>query len=643
MGFSALYRNIIIAVLPVLCAYSWNSRAQTKELHEVKVKHRRKAASGSPDVKLQGFAPGMQQLSVDSQWQQQYRMQQLSQLLTQQFSVFVKSYGINSLATLNFRGASAAQSQVYWNGVPLNNASFGATDVSLLTVNQFDKIHLLYGGSSALTGSGNVGGALLLDNDLHTSDSLRSSTSVGLEWGSYRSGRINLRQSFSGKRWSISANLNAQRADNNFHYTNSANQDVQMTHAALRSASGMLNVLYQLSDYSSIKAAFWLIDYKREIPPALFEAASVKLQRDHAYRGMLQWQHSRSAGTFYSKLALSVEQMHYTDSAAALDTRNQVVQLYQETGWKRALSEHQNLLLFVPVNISGTHPERDSQSRYQYRIAIAAAYQLGLFREKARLSVAARTEQINERTVFLPGINGSFQAFSFLTLKANLQRSFRAPTLNELFYNPGGNPALKPEYGWSADAGYELLVPAGRRVALKHELALFDRRIHDWVLWFGGSVWTPHNIATVHSRGLETVNTLTVQLPRYWRLWLGLNTSFVLATTVESYLPGDGSIGKQIPYTPRYNGQGNIGCSWKQFSCNYNHTYTGYRFVTVDESQFLEPFQTGNIYLSYRQPVSTVVLTCSAGMNNIWNSTYQVVNARPMPGRNWNFGLSVSL
>ena len=34
-----------------------------------------------------------------------------------------------------------------------------------------------------------------------------------------------------------------------------------------------------------------------------------------------------------------------------------------------------------------------------------------------------------------------------------MARSYRAPTLNERYWVPGGNPALLPEAGWGSEAG----------------------------------------------------------------------------------------------------------------------------------------------------------------------------------------------
>jgi hypothetical protein len=80
-------------------------------------------------------------------------------------------------------------------------------------------------------------------------------------------------------------------------------------------------------------------------------------------------------------------------------------------------------------------------------------------------------------------------------------------TLNELYYFPGGNTSLKPEQGWSQDAGYSLSFKSGP-ISLFHDVSVFNRNIHDWILWVGGAIWTPHNISEVHSRGVETENNI---------------------------------------------------------------------------------------------------------------------------------------
>ncbi len=265
-----------------------------------------------------------------------------------------------------------------------------------------------------------------------------------------------------------------------------------------------------------------------------------------------------------------------------------------------------------------------------------------LLNKRLDLAANARLEEVNTNSFLLPGASASYSLTKWLLLRANAQKTYRTPTLNELYYSPGGNPTLKPEHGWSEDAGYTMHIGNGNFM-LSHSLSGFNRDIKDWIIWMGGAIWTPHNIAEVHSRGLETENRLEYHVSSHAVLHFGINTSYVLATTVSSAIANDGSVGKQIPYMPRYNGQINCGIAINRFYVNYNHTYTGYRFTVADESQYLQPYNTGNVQLMYPTKLGKYPLMLNGQLNNIWNEQYTIVSSRPMPGINWLAGVRFTL
>lgn len=634
----------IAGFLVLLFLFANTASAQERPLKEVRIKHKRAANNQLEDERLKSFAPGMKILQIDSQTLAQYSMQNLAQLLTQQLPVFIKSYGINSIATLNFRGSSAAQSQVLWNGVPLNNASLGLADISLLSNSNFERINIAYGGSSALLGSGNVGAAILLDNKFERIDSLKKiQTNIAFEAGSFNQYKFAVQEQFATQKLFITLKLSVQSTENNFTYKNQDHVVQKMHNAALKSISGMLNLGYKINATTQINFSLWQQYFDREIPPALFEKYSVKSQQDASFKTLFEVKKTIAKGDiFYSRTSFMRDEMQYSDSASNLHSNNSTYQLYQEAGWKKSINRHHHFIVFIPINIAWTTPQNDSTPRFQNRFALATSYKFTSLQDRLNTAVNFRAEQINDQSVFLPGANASYQLCNVLTLRANVQRSYRVPTLNEWYYQPGGNPNLKPEKGWSEDAGYELKLPISSHILLTHDLSIFNRSIYNWILWFGGSIWTPHNIAKVHSRGIETFNSLLWKSGK-WKFNLGLNTSFVLATTQQSDIPGDGSIGKQIPYSPRYNGQANAGVGYRNFLVNYNHTYTGYRFTTTDESQFLVPYQTGNFYANYKASFRKLNCGLSFYCNNLWNVEYKVVNLRPMPGRNYALGINFSL
>ena len=87
-----------------------------------------------------------------------------------------------------------------------------------------------------------------------------------------------------------------------------------------------------------------------------------------------------------------------------------------------------------------------------------------------------------------------------------MSRNFRFPTLNDLYFLPGGNPDLKKEHGISYDGGVSFAVGRGGSYSLHGEATWFDSYIDDWIVWlptFKG-FWTPKkNIKEVHAYGVE--------------------------------------------------------------------------------------------------------------------------------------------
>lgn len=640
---------------------SLRAQSQRDTLDEVEISER--SRDTATDVRRL-FTAGQQTQSIEKVYRDLYRSQSLANLLSQQTPVFVKSYGINGIATLSLRGASAAQSTVLWNGVPILNPALGVADISILSTGLFDRISLLYGGSAALYGSGNVGGALLLEQSqaTFTKDKLVDLT---LGTGSFGRRDLGLKAAWQNERWQVSIRGFYQYAKNNFTYTDALQEQHQLSNAKLEAGGALMTADYRIGKKATqdqaLSLQLWYQQYQREIPPALFEQYSVKKQNDASLRSLLSWYKQGKRSYFYAKASLNREYLHYEDGVLLPDNRNHVTQYYQELGWKFRLDAPERrhgythtVLFFMPLQYAVAKGNNISDKESQFRPALVLTYSLAAWKGRLKANAALRQEWVNgDAAPLLPGAGADLTLWQLkrsridvqLGLQSNVQRSYRIPTLNELYYFPGGNQNLKPEQGWNTDGGYELKLALHNKQSepvldIDHQIHVFNRNIHDWIYWLGGAIWTPYNIAEVHSRGLETDNTLTYTIGAV-KIHAGMKYAYVLSTTVSSYQPNDGSAGKQIPYAPRYNGQFNVGGSFKRLFLNYNHTYTGYRFVTVDESQYLKPYQTGNLQAMYTWAHKGYRIGISGQVQNIWNKPYEVVNARPMPGRYWLLSLQL--
>ena len=593
------------------------------------------------DVKQDLFAPGEEVVALDSAVLKKYQLSGLSDLLAGQTSVFVKSYGLNGLATLNIRGSSAAQTAVYWNGVPIQNAALGIADVSTMPVYFMGRVGVVYGSSSALWGSGNVGGAVVLHTDGQRPDSPFSHPEVLMGVGSFGQRYLGLGESLGGKRWSITAKYFGQSATGNFDYTDVYGQHRQLANSGTWGNAASLSGVWLLPKDFMLTYALWYSNNYREIPPAMFEAYSDKKQASTDFRAVAELERVRNERHWYARTSFVGQSLRYDDDTVLLHTKGTVNQWYGEVGVRGDFWADGKFLLFCPIQFAQLTGTTVTQTRQQSVTAIAAAVDYRFFKRCLNVAVNFRTEDAAGNVVVLPGADASMLVVHGLKLRANLQQTYRLPTLNELYYFPGGNPGLKPERGIAADGGYTFDIQ-WKDIDFQSNGSYFDRDVHNWILWLGGAVWTPQNIAEVQSHGVETRNVVSWHI-HDWCLTMGVSTTYVIATTVQSSLPGDGSIGKQIPYTPRYSGQAHLGVIRKKVELEYAHVYTGYRFITTDESEWLTPYQTGQVSAMIHLSVWRTRCDVFARCGNIWNTRYQVVAERPMPGTNYIGGIKFGL
>ncbi|MFT3885650.1 MAG: TonB-dependent receptor [Flavobacteriales bacterium] len=122
---------------------------------------------------------------------------------------------------------------------------------------------------------------------------------------------------------------------------------------------------------------------------------------------------------------------------------------------------------------------------------------------------------------------------------------------------------------------------------------------------------------------------------------LGVGTSYVVSTNQVAKSAYDGSVDKQLIYVPLYSGNARLGVVRKSCSLSVGATYTGYRYTSTDNKQFLEPYWLLNATASVRivrRPHWYADLFVNA--DNLLGAEYEVMLSRPMPLRSTQAGIS---
>lgn len=562
----------------------------------------------------------------------------LGDFLQREGNVYIKLYGGNSLSTLSVRGSSASQTLVLWNGLPIQSAMLGLLDLSLLPLNFNDKVSLQAGGNSSAWGSGAIGGVLSFENssDFNNKIGIQYHSSIG------SFGNINqqLRFKFGTKHFQSDTRLVYQKAENDIVYRPDPSLDrLRQEHAAFKQAAILQSFYIKPNQYHELGIHAWLQQSQKELPPTLTQTNSEASQEDRFQRFLMTYTYKRFKHKIAFKAAYFKEKQQFEDAQIRLIANNDFNTALAELSYSYSINVNHAVELINTNNYTSAESKSYDGQQYLLRTALAGVYKF----EKKRLAFKAslRGEVANGR-ILLPTtyLGAEFKLNSNVLLKAKITRDFRLPTLNDLFWEPGGNPDLLPEQGWSQEIGvvYDKKIKAHR---LTLSQTAYNRNIDNWIFWAPSSTnfyWSASNIAKVWSWGTESRIAYTYQKPK-WSLNYIFTGNYTSSTYRVSLDLPKIEKGDQLFYTPEYQIRNEIQFTKGPILFKYQHLFFGQTTGANDE---IPAYQIGNIQLAYRFTQNKVGSLLFLNLNNIYNKTYIVVERRPVPGVNYQIGININ-
>ena len=90
----------------------------------------------------------------------------LTSLLNFNSPIYFKENGLGMVSSPSFRGTTAQQTAVIWNGININSQLNGQTDFNVISTSNYNTIAVRSGGGSVIYGSSAIGGSVHLNNEL---------------------------------------------------------------------------------------------------------------------------------------------------------------------------------------------------------------------------------------------------------------------------------------------------------------------------------------------------------------------------------------------------------------------------------------------------------------------------------------------
>ncbi len=631
---------------------------------------------------------GVQQTKLDSVALKENISFSMADVLTFNSSIFVKSYGRATLSTVAFRGTSPSHTQVSWNGMKINNPMLGMTDFSMIPSYFIDDASLLHGTSSVNETGGGLGGAVKLSTKPADADGFGVQYIQGI--GSFKSFDEFLRLTYGNDHWQISTRAVYSSSPNDYKFLNRDKKEnvydenmniIDQYYPVERNRSGSYKDLHILQEvyYNTGKGDrlglnAWYINSNRELAMLTVDHGSDtdfdNRQREQTFRGVLSWDHIRrnwkvaaKGGYTYTWMAYDYKRdlgngvmAHMTRSRSSINTiyGQAEGEYYIGNKWlfTANLSMHQHFVESRDKNIvlqqGGNGILGYRKARPELSGSVSAKWRPT---ERLGMSLVIREEMFGrEWTPIIPAffIDGVLSKRGNIAAKASVSRNCRFPTLNDLYFLPGGNPDLKKESGWSYDAALSFAVGKQNVYSLSGSASWFESFIKDWIIWLPTTkgFFSPDNIKDVHAYGVELQADLNVALTKEWQL--GLNGTFSWTPSInvgEPRTPADKSVGKQLPYVPERSSTITGRLSWRRWVFLYKWCYYSERYTMssndISLSGKLPPYFMSNISLEKSIPLKHIELSAKGVINNLFNEQYLSVLSRPMPGINFQIFLGI--
>lgn len=548
----------------------------------------------------------------------------LTSFLKKYTNIYMKEQGEGMVSSISMRGSGASHTAVFWNGVPINSSLNGQTDFNTLYTSSFNAISIKKGGGSVFLGSGAIGGALNLENKLYFKN--KTSAIVQASVGSYNSFSSNIQVNHSTNKTAIEIGVNGNTSKNNYSYYNT---DLRNKNGELKHYSVLLNAGIKLNQENSLYIKSALNNSDRNTSGTLTTTNNANMDFDNQ-SFLLGWLKSSSRFESEFKTAYLKENYIYTFNKENPDffSENVGEKYFSNYSFNYFLNQDMQLSLGASYEYL-TGKGTDIQDSNRQKLAFFGSFH-HVLSQKFKYNISVREDLSSAYKIpFVYSLDSKYHWHKNHSASFNISTNFRTPSLNDLFWQPGGNPNLKPEENLSSELGYEWANPF-----FNLGINLFSSRSKNLIQWrrITDSFWQPVNIQKLNAQGFEFSIASSKEFNQH-KIDTSLSYSFTESRDKDTQM--------QLIYVPKQLGNLLLSYSYKNWFFELNENYIGKVFITSSNTQSLDDYLLSNFRIQHEFLNKKLIFALA--VNNLFNTDYEIVSSRPMPNRNLNLLITYKL
>lgn len=587
-------KNLIVSVLPLLTPVLLYSQADTLWTANV-------LSQNSRSIEIKTKADS---LVVD--------LSSASDYLNKDSRFILKQYSPGSVVTSSFGGASSEQSRVLWDGIDISSMASGVLDLSLVPASMLGSSALYDGiNGGAIAPMGSVGALNLTTTILkgRGTSTLFSASSIG-------------DRGFFGHSWGnigtvrYQSSLRSTSGTNNYPYT-IGNLSGTLSGNSFNDLTYLQSFQGKLSKWNW-QSTLWYTQSEKNNSGSVLTPNYINHLEDEVLRFKYALRNRSNQWQVY----LSREWQAYTDTNSSwiIQDTNRYSQATMQYAYRTEYQE-----LFITANYFSA----DGSNRDAYAFLPHVLYNLSLSKKDKMILKGAGYQN-----------NAHFGAHYIRTnSRGDFQNQFalgtyyRLPTLNELYWNPGGNPDLDAERSYGMK--YSLRRKGNLRFNLTSDQLYYDKMIQ-WTPGSSGN-WSPQNYYSVYT------SSTTMTLARNWAKFnANMNLTHQFSRVLATMNNDPAIVGKSLIYRPVLQAVYTSEVKLPKGTLQLRSFYTGLRHTLRDNSAVGEISAQYWCVLAYTLSGANNRWSLLLQVDNVFNNERQYYQYFPMPGRSFNINFKLN-
>lgn len=437
-----------------------------------------------------------------------------SELINLSPGVTVRDFGgFGQLKTVSIRGSSNDQVVIMLDGIRINNSLGGGVNLSTIPTGYIDRIEVIRGGSSAITGTDAIGGII----NIVTKETKEPFTNAYTTYGSFNTFLINLAKAGKVGELDYLLSFNHSQTDGDFKFKSVNDLTLARINNEYMSESFFTKFNYKLNE--------WKLEFLNEFyyadkgVPGLGEfqsdSANQKDIRNFTTLRVSKNKLLKKGNDFEFIIFNNIDYLEFNDPTPTIGLPIHTKSKLNNFGIRPSINwypyDFYGIYSFAEYkNENLKNDEFDNPNRNT--LSYFLGNEFTFYQEKLIIDLLSRLDFIFTNGTddsfdfaFSPKLGFFYNAYNNIYLKSNISRSFRVPNFSELFFPEqgfiGGNTNLNNETSIDFDFGLSYITSK-----LSFEINYFLRNVDDLILFVFVSTQRiePRNVGDVFENGIES-------------------------------------------------------------------------------------------------------------------------------------------